>query len=120
MNCPKCDVINPPGTTACDCGYDFKTKEGGKFKRLDSVALGIALGLALNVLVAAVLLNSPLVGAGLVLGATQFVYLAPLIILLRSRGCSSTAKGLIVVLCITFLGNAGFAYIAISALSGLK
>ena len=27
MECPNCKLLNPPGATACDCGYDFKTCE---------------------------------------------------------------------------------------------
>jgi hypothetical protein len=23
MNCPECGLINPPGSSHCDCGYDF-------------------------------------------------------------------------------------------------
>jgi len=26
MNCPNCDLINPPSAQRCDCGYDFKTQ----------------------------------------------------------------------------------------------
>lgn len=24
MDCPRCHLINPPGTWSCDCGYDFR------------------------------------------------------------------------------------------------
>jgi hypothetical protein len=25
MDCPKCNLVNPPTAERCDCGYDFKT-----------------------------------------------------------------------------------------------
>ena len=32
MKCPNCSLINPPTGMICDCGYNFKTKTGGKPK----------------------------------------------------------------------------------------
>ena len=26
-NCPKCNLINPPGAQHCDCGYSFTTEQ---------------------------------------------------------------------------------------------
>lgn len=25
MDCPNCNLVNPPTAARCDCGYDFKT-----------------------------------------------------------------------------------------------
>jgi hypothetical protein len=25
MDCPNCQLVNPPGALKCDCGYDFAT-----------------------------------------------------------------------------------------------
>jgi hypothetical protein len=30
MQCPKCKLENPSGTTWCDCGYNFSTGEVSK------------------------------------------------------------------------------------------
>ena len=27
MDCPECGLINPPGTSHCDCGYDFVARK---------------------------------------------------------------------------------------------
>lgn len=27
MECPPCGLLNPPGSSKCDCGYDFKTSQ---------------------------------------------------------------------------------------------
>jgi len=31
MECPVCGLISPPDTVACDCGYDFTKRTGGKW-----------------------------------------------------------------------------------------
>jgi hypothetical protein len=30
MECPVCDLVNPPGNSQCDCGYNFNTRTGGR------------------------------------------------------------------------------------------
>ena len=30
VTCPICSLENPPTALACDCGYNFQTKSGGK------------------------------------------------------------------------------------------
>ncbi len=29
MECPVCSLLNPPESSRCDCGYDFKERTGG-------------------------------------------------------------------------------------------
>src|ERR1700683_999818 len=33
MECPVCGLINPPDSLACDCGYDFSKRAGGRKRR---------------------------------------------------------------------------------------
>jgi hypothetical protein len=27
LDCPKCKLVNPPGTRKCDCGFNFENEE---------------------------------------------------------------------------------------------
>jgi len=29
MGCPVCGLVNPTGSSTCDCGYNFSAKTGG-------------------------------------------------------------------------------------------
>jgi len=39
MDCPTCGLINPPGASSCDCGYDFAASKAAEFPGRPVVSL---------------------------------------------------------------------------------
>jgi hypothetical protein len=55
MDCPECNLTNPPTAERCDCGYDFQTarmKEPYLPESEKRLAISVACGMSLLSLVA--------------------------------------------------------------------